>query len=138
MECWGVYGHRLHKGWAQCIQEEPLCPSSLPWRSWSRLAQQHSPYASVLSSTLLCARALSLPVHLAAADQPQEESPLHLYVCRPKNLLVLINPFSGAKRSRVVWEQKARPVFEKAHIKYTLVETLHAVRVPGLRVASAQ
>uniref|UniRef100_A0A7S3QT80 DAGKc domain-containing protein n=1 Tax=Dunaliella tertiolecta TaxID=3047 RepID=A0A7S3QT80_DUNTE len=45
---------------------------------------------------------------------------------RPKNLLVLINPFSGAKRSRVVWEQKARPVFEKAHIKYTLVETLHA------------
>jgi len=50
-------------------------------------------------------------------------------IYRPRHLLVLINPFSGAKRSRLVWEQKARPVFEKAHIKYTLVETLHPVRL---------
>lgn len=51
------------------------------------------------------------------------------HVHRPKSLLVLINPFSGAKRSKLVWEQKARPVFDKARIKYTMVETTHAVRV---------
>jgi len=42
---------------------------------------------------------------------------------RPRNLLVFLNPFSGAKRARQVWEGAAMPIFQRARIKYAVVET---------------
>ncbi|KAJ9533266.1 hypothetical protein QJQ45_018391 [Haematococcus lacustris] len=54
------------------------------------------------------------------------ESQLQLCWDRPRNLLVFINPFSGARKARAVWEQQAMPVFVKARIRFTAIETLHA------------
>ncbi|GFH29565.1 DAGKc domain-containing protein, partial [Haematococcus lacustris] len=54
------------------------------------------------------------------------ESQLQLCWDRPRNLLVFINPFSGARMARAVWEQQAMPVFVKARIRFTAIETLHA------------
>lgn len=39
------------------------------------------------------------------------------FECRPKNLLVLINPYGGNKRAPSVYEQNVLPVFDKANIK---------------------
>ncbi|KAG2498761.1 hypothetical protein HYH03_003500 [Edaphochlamys debaryana] len=42
---------------------------------------------------------------------------------RPRNLLVFVNPFSGARRARSVWERDVEPVFQKARIKSNVVDT---------------
>ena len=44
---------------------------------------------------------------------------------RPKNLLVFINPYSGSGASSKVWSEVVQPVFSKARVKSTLVETEH-------------
>jgi len=43
---------------------------------------------------------------------------------RPRNLLVFVNPYSGARRAGSVWQHEAMPVFQKARIKFTVIETL--------------
>ncbi|KAG2498764.1 hypothetical protein HYH03_003503 [Edaphochlamys debaryana] len=50
----------------------------------------------------------------------------------PRNLLVLVNPFSGARRARSVWERDVEPVFQKARIKSNVVDTTKQEVVSGL------
>lgn len=45
--------------------------------------------------------------------------------CRPRRLLVFVNPFGGARRGKKIWDTVVRPVFDKAGIKCTAVETQH-------------
>jgi len=45
--------------------------------------------------------------------------------CRPRRLLVFCNPFGGSRRARQIWESVVRPVFDKAGIKSSAVETQH-------------
>ncbi|KAG2432474.1 hypothetical protein HXX76_008819 [Chlamydomonas incerta] len=42
---------------------------------------------------------------------------------RPRNLLVYVNPFSGAGRARHVWERVAAPIFQRARVAVTVVDT---------------
>lgn len=44
---------------------------------------------------------------------------------RPRRLLVFLNPFGGSRRARQIWENVVRPVFDKAGIKSSAVETQH-------------
>ena len=44
---------------------------------------------------------------------------------RPRRLLVFVNPFAGARRGKKIWDTVVRPVFDKAGIKCTAVETQH-------------
>ena len=44
---------------------------------------------------------------------------------RPRRLLVFVNPFGGARRGKKIWDTVVRPVFDKAGIKCTAVETQH-------------
>lgn len=46
-----------------------------------------------------------------------------LHACRPRNLLVVVNPYSGCRRAKQVWDAAVLPVFDKARIKYNVVET---------------
>lgn len=45
--------------------------------------------------------------------------------CRPRRLLVFVNPFGGARRGCAIWENVVRPVFDKAGIRSRAVETQH-------------
>ena len=45
---------------------------------------------------------------------------------RPKSLLVLINPYGGAKKAALVYEREVRPVFDKAGIKVLLRTTQYS------------
>lgn len=42
---------------------------------------------------------------------------------RPKSLLVFVNPYSGAKKGKQIWDSETLPIFEKARVKYTIIET---------------
>ncbi|CAD5224757.1 unnamed protein product [Bursaphelenchus okinawaensis] len=44
---------------------------------------------------------------------------------KQKRVLVLLNPFSGQKRSQKRWEGDCRPVFDEAGVYYTIVKTEH-------------
>ncbi|CAL5222892.1 g5321 [Coccomyxa viridis] len=61
---------------------------------------------------------------------------------RPTNLLVIINPFGGARKARNIWRKKAEPVFLLAGIKSTVVETQRADHakeiVTGLSLSELQ
>lgn len=46
---------------------------------------------------------------------------------RPRSLLVFVNPYSGARRARHVWERQVLPVFTRARIKVHAVETTKQV-----------
>lgn len=35
---------------------------------------------------------------------------------RPQNLLVLVNPYGGARRALKIWERIAKPVFDRAGV----------------------
>jgi ceramide kinase len=48
---------------------------------------------------------------------------LRLLNHRPRTLLVLLNPYGGARKARSVWRDIALPVFELAGIKCVTVET---------------
>ncbi len=52
---------------------------------------------------------------------------------RPRNLLVFVNPFSGSRRARQVWAFEGAPVFLKAGIKCTVIETMAMVSFGGGR-----
>lgn len=54
-------------------------------------------------------------INAAIAQQPR----------RPRRLLVFCNPFGGSRRARQIWESVVRPVFDKAGIKSSAVETQH-------------
>lgn len=53
----------------------------------------------------------------------QINSALGSLLDRPKNLLVFVNPYSGSKKAAQAWETEVLPVFQKARIKYKLIET---------------
>ena len=60
-----------------------------------------------------------LCLHPQDADVVQEWSAhiraaLRLQVHRPKNLLVIINPFGGARKALQIWETTVMPVFDLA------------------------
>ncbi|GAX83936.1 hypothetical protein CEUSTIGMA_g11360.t1 [Chlamydomonas eustigma] len=42
---------------------------------------------------------------------------------RPRSLMVFLNPVSGSWQARQFWEGKALPVFNKARVKCTVIET---------------
>jgi ceramide kinase len=42
---------------------------------------------------------------------------------RPKALLVIINPFGGYKKAGYLWSSMVAPVFDKAGIRYTVLQT---------------
>ncbi|XP_029464324.1 ceramide kinase-like isoform X2 [Rhinatrema bivittatum] len=46
--------------------------------------------------------------------------------CRPKNLLIFINPFGGKRQARKIFQTRIAPLFELAGIKSTVVETTRA------------
>ena len=45
--------------------------------------------------------------------------------CRPRRLLVFVNPFGGSRRAGQIWETVVRPVFDKAGIRSAAVHTKH-------------
>jgi len=53
-------------------------------------------------------------VHMVVQDALQR------YTCRPKNLLVFVNPYGGSKRAMSVYEHNVLPILEKAHIRYSM------------------
>jgi diacylglycerol kinase family enzyme len=52
--------------------------------------------------------------------------PYKICLCRPKQLLVLINPFGGSRCARQTWETTVRPVFDAARIRSRAVTTRDA------------
>ncbi|KAL4433742.1 hypothetical protein ABPG75_000183 [Micractinium tetrahymenae] len=44
---------------------------------------------------------------------------------RPRRLLVFVNPFGGSRRAAQIWQNVVKPVFDKAGIKSSAVETQH-------------
>ncbi|CAL8471765.1 g11307 [Coccomyxa elongata] len=42
---------------------------------------------------------------------------------RPSTLLVLINPFGGARRARAIWQHTVWPILDRAGVKCTAIET---------------
>ncbi len=54
------------------------------------------------------------------------------FPARPRSLLVFVNPYSGARRARHVWERQVLPVFKRARIKVHAVETTKQVCVRGV------
>ena len=58
--------------------------------------------------------------------------PAHGAACRPRRLLVFVNPFGGSRRAHQIWETTVRPVFDKAGIKSHPVETEHGGHASAL------
>lgn len=54
-------------------------------------------------------------ISAAAAREPR----------RPRRLLVFVNPFGGSRRAAQIWRNVVKPVFDKAGIKSSAVETQH-------------
>ena len=68
---------------------------------------------------LICARSWVVHQHGQEAELAHEwarriNSALKVLAHRPQTLLVLVNPFSGARRARRVWARKAAPVMAVA------------------------
>lgn len=40
-----------------------------------------------------------------------------------RNLLVLVNPFSGRRKALTMYKEKVRPMFAEAEIKHTVIKT---------------
>ena len=75
----------------------PLCSSSSSQSKWLPASNRHVP------------------------GRPSPPPPC----CRPRRLLVFLNPFGGSRRARQTWDNVVKPVFDKAGVKSRAVETQH-------------
>lgn len=53
-------------------------------------------------------------------------------IVRPRNVLVLINPFGGKRQSQQLYDNIVAPVFEKAGIKAVVHRTKYAGHAKSL------
>ncbi len=84
----------------------------------SRLIQEFT-----CSSHEECVRWIN-ELHHAIFNVPKQvEAP----ILRERNLLVLLNPNSGKKKGKHIFEKQVKPILDCAHLKYTLVVTNRAL-----------
>ena len=67
---------------------------------------------------------LSLTINAAVAQQPR----------RPRHLLVIVNPYGGAKQARALYQSVVQPVFGKAGKWGWGMKILHAVFPCGVAI----
>lgn len=113
-----------------CVHElqggsrKAVCGAIRPaeWRTYPPIRQclTLAPPSTLPHPSSPCQLSLTLAARSHPLTQPA--------YARPRNVLVFINPFSGSRRSRHTWQSHVMPVFLKARIRFTVIETTEQVR----------
>lgn len=103
-------------------QHRSLCTAHLqaqctegPAVSW-----QHLHVSQALHQCLVLLQNLETPEQYPSASQ---SSCLLYLTCRPRQLLVFVNPYGGRQKARVVWKKISAPVFAAACVQCQVIET---------------